>query len=270
MTRHPPMTRHPQVARYAVYLEHAAGGPCLAHVPDLPGCAMRAATCDEALHRLPEAIHDYHAWLRRHGEPAPATHEPIEIEVAGESTGVGPFDPGNAAALLAPDREPLSLDETERYFRLMAHARADLLALVHAPSTGSGPSLPDDLLDWQAGPQSWSIRRVLRHVGNAEEWYVSRLVPAETLPAEWEDDDRLSIFEFLAMERRTAVNRLRQLTAEERAGVFYPTNWTEHPDEAWTARKVMRRFLEHEREHTAQARDILDARRQDLLACGEH
>jgi len=58
----------------------------------------------------------------------------------------------------------------------------------------------------------------------------------------------------------------RQLTEEERSGIFYPTHWTQHPEEPWTARKVLRRFLEHEREHTAQVREILAANRQHLLA----
>jgi len=146
----------------------------------------------------------------------------------------------------------------EHHFRLMAYARADLLALVQ--------TLPDEVLDWQPAPQSLSIRRLLRHVGNAEEWYVSRLVPPETLPPEWEHDGELPTFEFLEMERRTAVTWLRQLSDEERSGVFYPTHWTQHPEEPWTARKVLRRFLEHEREHTAQIREILAARRAQLLA----
>ena len=102
----------------------------------------------------------------------------------------------------------------EVYFRLMGHARADLLALVEG--------LPDEMLDRQQDAESWTIRRILRHVGNAEEWYVSRLAPPETLPAEWEHDDELPVFEFLAMERRTAVDRLRRLTAEERDGGRLP------------------------------------------------
>jgi uncharacterized damage-inducible protein DinB/predicted RNase H-like HicB family nuclease len=254
------------VACCAVYLEHAAGGPCLAHIPGLPGCVVRASTCDEVLRKVPGAIHDYYAWLRRHGEPTPFAGEPIEFEIAGESAGFGPFGPGDAAALLPTDQEPLLPEEAERYFHLMAHTRADLLALAHAPSTGEKASLPQDLLDWQPDPQSWSIRRLLRHVGDAEEWYVSRLVPPETLPAEWENDAELPIFEFLEMERRTAVARLRQLTADERSGVFYPALWTRHPDEAWTARKALRRFLEHEWEHTVQVRQILAANRRHLLA----
>ena len=251
---------------YPVYLEIADDGRCMAHVLSpstgsgqaLPGCTVRAPSRDEALRRLPEAIRDYHAWLRRHGEPAPLDEEPIKIETVGGSSGFGPFDPGDAAALFPPDREPVTPEEMEHHFRLMAHARADLLTLVQA--------LPDDLLDWQSDPQSFSIRRLLRHIGNAEEWYVSRLVPPDTLPLEWEQDEELPIFEFLEMERRTAVARLRQLTEEERAGVFYPAHWTQHPEEPWTARKALRRFLEHEREHTAQVRKILAARRCHLLA----
>jgi len=245
--------------RYPVYLEIADDGWCMAHVLDLPGCTVRAPSRDEALRRLPNAVRDYHGWLRRHGEPAPPEEESIEIEIAGESSGFGPFDPGDAAALFRPDHEPVNLEEMEHYFRLMAHARTDLLTLVR--------DLPDDVLDWQSDPCSFNIRRSLRHIGNAEEWYVSRLVPPETLPPEWERDEELPTFEFLEMERRTAVARLRLLTEEERCGVFYPAHWTQHPEEPWTARKALRRFLEHEREHTAQVREILAARRQHLLAC---
>ncbi len=239
------MTQHP------VYLEIADDGRCLAHVLDRPGCIVHAAQGrDEALRRLPDAIRDYHAWLRQHGEPAPPDDEPITVAVAGESVS-GPFDPGDTAALLPTDREPVTAQDLEGYFRLMAHARADLLALVR--------DLPDDALDWQPAPQSFSIRRILRHVGNAEEWYVSRLVPPDTLPPEWEHDEDLPIGAFLDMERRTAIARLRELIEAERSGVLTPTHWTRHPDEPWTARKALRRFVEHEREHTGQVRDILAA-----------
>jgi len=246
------------MTRYPVYLEIADDGRCMAHVLGLPGCIVRALSRDEALCRLPNAIRDYHAWLCRHGEPAPPDEEPVEIEVAGESTGFGPFDPGDAAALFPPDREFVTPEGMEHHFRLMAYARADLLALVR--------DLPDEVLDWQPDSQSFSIRRLLRHVGNAEEWYVSRLVLPETLPPEWEHDEDLPVFEFLEMERRTAVARLRQLTEEERSGVFYPAHWTQHPEEPWTVRKVLRRFLEHEREHIAQVREILATQRRHLLA----
>ncbi len=243
---------------YAVYLEIADDGRCMAHVLDLPGCIARAPTRDEALNQTPGAIRETHAWLRRHGESAPPEKDPIEIEVAGKASGIGPFDRQSAAALFPPDQEPIATEEMEQHFRLLAYTRADLLALVC--------NLPDDILDWQPDTESFTLRGLLRHVGNAEEWYVSRIVSPETLPPEWEHDENLPIFEFLEMERRTAIARLWQLTEKEQSDVFYPTGWTDHPKEPWTARKVLRRFLEHEREHTAQASDILAAWRHRLLA----
>lgn len=237
---------------YRIFLESEDGGLCMAHVPDLPGCTVRARSRDEALLQLPGAIAEYFHWLRSHGERVAAGDELVEIEVAGESAGFGPFNPGDAAALFPPDQDPLMAEHMQRCLRLMAYSRADLLDLVLG--------LPDDLLDWSPTSESFSLRRILRHVGNAEEWYVSRIVPPEALPAEWEHDEDLPLFEFLEMERRTCVAGLRALTAEQQEGVFLPSRWTAHPEEPWTARKVLRRFLEHEREHRDQVRQILAAR----------
>ena len=246
------------MARFEAYLEVADDGRSMVHVAELPGCIVRAETRAAALRELPVAIEAYQAWLCRHGEPAQPAGESMEIEVVEERSGEGPFDPGDRAALFPPDLEPITPEEMEQFYRLMGHNRRDLLALVGDPA--------DKLLDWRPFPGAYNLRRVLRHVGNAEEWYVSRIVPIETLPPEWEDDADLPHFVFLEMSRRTAIERLRRLTDEERAGVFYPTFGTQHPEEPWTARKVLRRFLEHEREHTAQAREIMAARRRWLVA----
>jgi predicted RNase H-like HicB family nuclease/uncharacterized damage-inducible protein DinB len=243
---------------YSAYLEIANDGVCMAHVPDLPGCFVRASARDEALRRLPDTIRDHCAWLRRHGEPASPQDEEFEIQIAGEDAGVGPFDPGDAAALLPTDREPVTLEEMEWHFRLMGHSRSDLLALAS--------EIEDDVLDWQPAPDEYTIRRLLRHIGNGEKWYVSRIVPIDSLPPEWDADEDLSPLAYLSMERRTALARLRQLTEDERTRVFHPSFRTSHPQEAWTARKVLRRFLEHEREHTAQIREALATYRQRLLA----
>jgi predicted RNase H-like HicB family nuclease/uncharacterized damage-inducible protein DinB len=240
---------------YSVYLEIDKDGRCMAHVLDLPGCIARAVGREEALRKLRDAIYGYHAWLHSHGEPTLSLKGPTEVEVVEESAGPGPFDPGDAAALFSPDRKPFTRGEMEGYFRLMACSRADLLELVH--------NLPDEILDWKPGPDTFTIRHLLRHVGNAEEWYVSRLAPPETLPSEWEHDEALPVFEFLEMERRTAVDRLRRLDESELAELFYPTRWTQHPDEPWTARKALRRFLEHEREHTGQLWEILAGNLED-------
>jgi uncharacterized damage-inducible protein DinB/predicted RNase H-like HicB family nuclease len=244
--------------RLLIDLEIAADGRCMAHVLELPGCFVRAPTRDEALSRLPDAIRDHLGWLRSHGEDTPPAGTPIETEVASEHVGLGPFDPGDEAALFPLDCAPIDPDGVEEHLRWMSYARSDLMELIR--------DLPAELLDWQPTPRSFSIRRLLRHLGNAEEWYVSRVVPRGTLPGEWEDDEAMPILEFLEMERRTAVARLRRLTARERSHIFHPKVSAGRPDEEWTVRKVLRRFLEHEREHTAQVLEILDARRCFLMS----
>jgi hypothetical protein len=122
------------------------------------------------------------------------------------------------------------------------------------------------MLDWQPDADNMSIRRVLRHVGNAEEWYVSRLVEPEALPAEWATDEAMPTFDFLEMSRRTVAARLRALTDDELAQVSIPTAWTRKPGEAWTARKALRRLLEHEREHIEHIREVLAQWRMHFLA----
>ena len=245
------------MAVYQAYLEIDPKGICMAHLLDLPGCMVRRGSRAEALEALPGAIREYFDWLRRHGEEVQPPEE-VTVEVAETSRGYGPFSPGDAAALFAPDCEPVGRAEMQAvYFHRAGYAREDLRELVKY--------LPPSVLDWQPDEGAISIRRILRHVGNAEEWYVSRLVPPETLPVEWEGDEDLPIKQFLEMERRTALHRLRQLTDEALGALTYPSQWTEHPEEAWTARKALRRMIEHEREHTGHIREVLAGWRLDLL-----
>lgn len=237
------------MARYQVYLETDNDGRCMAHVLELAGCTARASNQNDAMRSVPAAVHAYYAWLRKHGETIPPEGDPVEVEIAEQSLGFGPFDPGDAAALFLPDKNSLSQQEMEALIIRLSYSRADLLALV--------AGLPAEILDRQSAPHTFSIRRILRHLGNAEEWYISRLVPPEKLPPEWEHDEDLPILEFLEMERRTVIACMRRWTEEERSGVHYQRTFTRNPEEPWTARKVLRRLLEHELEHAGQIREIL-------------
>jgi predicted RNase H-like HicB family nuclease/uncharacterized damage-inducible protein DinB len=236
------------VGVYDVCLELAPDG-AVAHAPALPGCASRGATREEALAALPETIATHLAWLARHGEGTPAPEGPLELRVAEEQSGFAPLARGDRAALFDADRAPLSRAELRHLLRLAGHARGDLLALVQP--------LHRAVLDRRAGPESMTVREVLRHVGNAQEWYVSRLVDPATLPAEWDRDAAIPVKPFLRMVRRTAARRLRALTRDDLAAVVTPGHFTRHPDEPWTARKALRRMIEHELEHIAHVRGLL-------------
>ena len=66
-----------------------------------------------------------------------------------------------------------------------------------------------------------------------------------------------NIFELIDEARRDALERMSRLTEQER------TQITQHQGEHWTARKVFRRFLEHERQHTEHINQVLTQFRAD-------
>ncbi len=223
----------------------------MGHIPSLPGCHARGSATEEAVLHLAAAVRDYHVWLADHGEAVVMPDE-TSIQITEVIEGTGPHHPGNRSALFRADSTAMTLVEMESsYLPRAEYMRADLLALV--------TELSDSALDWQPAEEAMSIRRILRHIGNSEEWYVSRIVAPASLPPQWENDADMPLFDFLAMERETAFARLRSLSSEELTRVTTPTHFTSNPGEQWTARKALRRLLEHEREHLAHIREVLSA-----------
>lgn len=225
------------MARYRVCLEVGSDGTCMAHVPELVGCFAVGSTREEALERLRRAVTEYLAWLAEHREaPAPSTEsEVVEIEVGEEVSTPGsyPRKPGDPIAFFAADRELLSHHELQTTARLLEHARRDLLDFLR--------DVPDSVLHWQPGPEDWSIAETLLHMAHAEASYIARL----------EEESQRSPFPQLAAIRSWAYHRLSRLTETE---LF---RLTTHRGEQWSARKVLRRFLEHDREHTAYIRSLV-------------
>lgn len=242
------------MAEFEVFLEVGAEGVCMAHVLDLPGCFVAAAGKEQALERLPEAIRAYYGDLIHHGEPVTMPAQ-IMLTVVEEQTLSGPFHPGDRAALFGPDRRPLERAEIDSYLGLAAHNRADLLALVRG--------LSDTILDWRPEPGAMNIRRILSHIGRGELWYSTRVMEPDGPPRDWE---AMPLRQFLNTVRDAVSVKFRELSDEQLVAVTYPPRSDGDADEPWTARKALRRMLEHEREHTSHIEEILAAWRQNLLA----
>lgn len=234
---------------YQVFLEVGADGRAMAHVPALPGCVAVAPTRDEVLTATLAAIERYVGWLVDHGEAV--MMQAADIELAAESCGSGPFDPGDKAALLPPDREPVRHEEMTTWFRWMRYSRDDLLGMIR--------NVPDEVLS-ESYTEGWSIDTILRHIGGAEVWYVTRIDEDWRFDGYEEHRTSDTAVGWLERTRMAAVARLSRLSATERSCVFCPSAYTHHSDEEWTARKVFRRFLEHEGEHRAQIEANLAAR----------
>jgi predicted RNase H-like HicB family nuclease len=213
------------MSHYKVYLETStetlAEGGYLAHVPALLGCVARAKTKDEAIAKTQDAIAAYLELLRKHNLPAPPVAEAITLDVIETD-----------ALTLDPDYRPLSDPELDDLWHTQHRSRERLLELLDTCS---------HLLD--ARPEkSWPIRQILAHMAQADLWYASRLEENRFTELLWR----------LAATRELVMSQLHGLPSAERGRV------TKHNGEDWTPRKVARRMLEHEAEHLAQIREILD------------
>jgi predicted RNase H-like HicB family nuclease/uncharacterized damage-inducible protein DinB len=217
---------------YRLNLEEMEGR-WIAYVASLPGCFASAATFSTAMALAPQAISDYLAWLHAHGE-AITPHE-LATEM-GELHRAWNSEPDyEVNAFFATDHAPLTADEITRALRLLEWTRVDLFTALDGVS-------PTDLTrELEPG---WSLQRILRHVANSEWWYLDRLGLSSgslnELPEDWGAR--------LAYTRARLREVLPTLAGDKRL--------LEKQFELWSPRKLLRRALWHERDHTAHSREF--------------
>lgn len=223
-----------------VYLDGAQGGPWMGHLLDEVGCMWLASGPAEAEAQAPAAIAEFMAWLRQHGEPgigdlADVVPLTVTVEDVQEIPHFG--QSGAAVGLFVPDFAALTDLDIAAAVRRLGYARQDMLATV--------AGLPATVLDWEPPGGKRTIRQNLRHITNAQCWYLTRVLGHEAvariLPDPWPEE----IFERMHWVMEQAVNTLLDLPPSLRSGLYR----AEGPTEDWTPRKMLRRFVEHELEH---------------------
>ena len=231
------------MARYHVNLEVGSDGSCMARVIELPGCFAIGPNREQTLDRLRPAIASYVDFLKRHGEQL--DEGAVEIEVAEEASVAGSFPgtPGDQVARFASDRESPSKEEIERALHWLDCSREELMGLFDG--------LSREAIEWRPPDSNWTIRQMLEHIAGAEAAYLTRLEPERSGYH----------FGLLRAVRGWSKQRLRAITEEEGKAVRL------HRGEEWTARKVLRRFLEHEQEHLVQLRELVKRYRQSQPPC---
>lgn len=235
---------------YSIFIDGAPEGPWMGHLLSEPGCIWLAPTRGDAVAQAPAAITAFYAWLRRHGEPVAAAPSDVPVEVA-EVQEIPRFDQSGAAVgFFDPDRAPVTDADMATVVRRLGYARRDLLEAVTA--------VPPEALDWAPPGGKRTIRKNLIHIYNCQGFYLSRVLSmpgAEAvLPDPWPEETFACLN--WVMDRATAA--LYDLPPALREGTYA----AEQPAELWTARKMLRRFVEHEREHVLVVRRTLEAYRQ--------
>jgi len=227
------------MTKYSLYLE---SGPkhkkTMVHVLDLLGCIAQGPTTESALESAPEAIRTYLRFLERHGEavrPEGAINTVVDVHIT-KGTWLANGDPTPG---FASDFKPLSTQNRSIYLQRLAWMQSDLLELIRDET--------QEQLRLEPKGGERSVYHILQHMAESQAVYLRYLVGpvnglSESLRAvQNEGPDSLPLTLSTVWDITNA--RLESLTDEERKQLI------PHGQVTWSARRCMRRMLEHGWEH---------------------
>jgi hypothetical protein len=216
----------------------------IAWVLEYPGCFAYGADADSALTVLITSINEYAAWIAKH-EPQPwLTVDEIELHIEETWTDYcinESFDRDENSdhymvdAWFQYDWKPLTATDIEHGLKLLTWSSADLLKTVD--------DLSAEKLDQTYPGERWSINGILGHVGGAEWWYMERL--GEAFPRADVPESPLARLEKVRGHFNAMLFKMNGVKLV--VGVN---------GEFWSPRKVLRRALWHERDHTEHIRKL--------------
>lgn len=218
-------------------------------MPDRPGCWVFGRNSDSALRKVGAAAEEWSGWLNNHGE---RVHPVAGLLVEPTETlhvNYNPAKAGKPEPLFWSEVPPVHGRDIQRAVQLMEYSRNDLLKLTS--------SLDARTLCLKPSNKPRSIRNCLKHIAVCEWWYITRLnIP---LPEDFPKD----VFDMLHYTRELAVETLLSLLKEKRAGIFQPDKDRSPVCDLWTARKVLRRFVDHERLHTRYIASLMKSKARE-------
>jgi uncharacterized damage-inducible protein DinB len=127
------------------------------------------------------------------------------------------------------DWKPLTVEDVERAALLLAWSRVDLLEAVYGLSSKS--------LNAQHPGERWSILGILEHIDGGEQWYLDRLGLASP--------------QSMSMDPIECLTETRAQLVDALPGLVGSTQVVGVEGEFWSPRKLLRRAVWHERDHTA-------------------
>jgi len=220
------------------YGEVGEDGGCLLFTLNPPGLLARGKSVDEAMARASQAAQALDLFLEGCGRPYPWVGPNPSIIVAETLRRRGNVANGNTSVTFSADRVSVEAEEIPRFLALQAHLRNELLELRDL--------IPLDAYGFRSLPHRMTIQEQLSHLASCDRWYLSRL---------WSNLPKLprskDVWDKLAMNRERVRDKLLALTSEDLALIKRTEG------EVWTCRKMMRRFMYHERFH-------LDTVKRDL------
>ena len=223
--------------RVRIALENGIENRSLAWALDYPGCFSYGIEASEAILRFPQALLRYKEWVDSHTADswlADLQDFDIHLQDTFEVTRINrSFDPDTEGieinAWFLYDWKPLTEEELRRGLLILSWSREDLLELV--------ASLNADQMTRKFPGERWSIQGVLRHIANAEHWYMDRLSLAGCSREKLPEDVFLRLL------------FVRERLAEVLPGLAEINDVHGVDGEFWSPRKLLRRAAWHEIDH---------------------
>lgn len=228
--------------RYRVAIEDIEPNHWVAWVLDLPGCFSSARSADEAIAYTPLRINSYYKWLGSHHPTLKAPQEPPEIDVIEtfhSYMAEGERD-YRVNAFFEDDRRPLNYWEVVVALRLLTWTRLDLWNLLR-------PLTQEQMEQAIPGEKSNSIAKIVGHIARVEASYFSHLELGPD-PQQLPQNPLSRLVSVRAHTRR----QIPWMIGRRRTARVH--------GELWSARKIIRRTLWHERDHTAHIAKLLQQR----------
>jgi hypothetical protein len=232
---------------FQVGIENGNEGRSIAWALDHPGCFAYGINGEGAVLNLESALSKYAGWILRHEPRTWLSFSDADIEIIVNGTWdvyyinddlekASEADGYSVDSFFPYDWKPLTAVEIKHGLSLLIWTRDDLLKIVQGISTGK--------LDATYPGERWSIKGILGHIAGAEWWYLDRLGLA--FPRQQMPEEPLARLE---MVRKQFASSLQKLEGVKRV--------TGVDGEFWSPRKLLRRALWHERDHTEHIRKLL-------------
>jgi predicted RNase H-like HicB family nuclease len=215
---------------YRIAVEDMEQNHWVAWALDLPGCFSAARTQEEAVIMAPTSISQYFTWLKNHGYRELPRLDRIEIEVVEQFKSYVSDGMYVINAFFEDDKRPLQAEEVKFGIWLLDRTREDLEDVINNISMEKlKKSIP--------GEVQGSIMGIIEHIAWSEWWYLDRIGVAF-------DRDRMP------SDPLMMVRAIRQHTKEILEQLIEVEKITPSRGEYWSPRKVFRRTIWHERDHT--------------------
>lgn len=200
------------------------GGDTLLYAVEWIGAYTRGASLAAAVEKMPAEIASYLKWLGL------ASCEPVEVAIAEEKSSALTIRDADSDVLLESEKGPLTPEEYQRLKALALKSAEDFLTLYHSVPDKNATASPRRVSFY--GPVPRSAEEMYQHTKNVNAYYFSEI--------DVDADNSGDIYTC----RQRGFEALEAKPDFLRNCVFSGSY-----AEDWTVRKVIRRFIWHDRIH---------------------